>query len=351
MKETNIDEIMVSIQEGLSSDAQTNIAWLRQQAKLYYNHPQSAEIILLIGHLLYQQFSDDEFEEIRKRYQTAFGLHEGLEKATELAKEGEFEKAVEILRSVAAQISDDKGKRIYFLHDQNNEYYSMSDPVEFYLFIVLNKTQKAIRQIDPDFFDLYYYLGVWLMELKQWEEAADCLQEALILNPVSAKTYFELCEVYKYQSRWDEFVYNTKKALSLCFNKKDLARCYRNLAYYFSVQKDWDHAYTMYQFSLVFDINTNAISELVYIEETAGIGRFFLDSEELSSKVLAMDIQFGANVEILQILMQLAKKLKKSGDYPTALIFYQQLYELMDNPDFLNEVNQLKQLIANPNVN
>ena len=63
----------------------------------------------------------------------------------------------------------------------------------------------------------------------------------------------------------------TKDAFKIAYRPASVARCFRNLGYYYTEKKLWDYAAACFFMSMNYEPNDkNAQSELYYIKQMAG---------------------------------------------------------------------------------
>ena len=86
------------------------------------------------------------------------------------------------------------------------------------------------------------------------------------LNPVLSTIYFERAEIFKLKKNFKPFFKYTNDALKYATSSQLLARGYRNLGFYYIEKDNLELATALFKFSLIFENNDMAYSELNYIE-------------------------------------------------------------------------------------
>ena len=108
--------------------------------------------------------------------------------------------------------------------------------------------------------------GSQLVELNRIPEAQEALKKGLRWDPICFRMMSEYIETYKMSGDLEQFYILTKEAFKIAFRSTDLARCYRNLGYYFVEKKLWSEAISCNLLSLEYDNEAKAAqSELYYI--------------------------------------------------------------------------------------
>ena len=75
--------------------------------------------------------------------------------------------------------------------------------------------------------------GAVLVNLEKYEQAEDAYKESLKWNPVNVEATFEYLDLIKRLGREDEYFKETIEAFLFIFRPEHIAKCYRNLGYYF----------------------------------------------------------------------------------------------------------------------
>ena len=111
--------------------------------------------------------------------------------------------------------------------------------------------------------DLYYVYGFLLLENQEYDKAEEYLKKAIRINPVSARIILELTEIYKVHTyTFNEFIIRTSDALKYAYYPQDIARCYRNLGYYYVEENQMRTALALYIYSMEFEASPLAYTEI-----------------------------------------------------------------------------------------
>ena len=205
------------------------------------------------------------------------------------------------------------------------------------------KPLKLIPYSEP-LFDLYYIYGYLLASEGKFDEGEIALKKALRINPISSKALLELADIYKLRTvTFNRFFLLNMEALKYAYSLKDIARSYRNIAYYYLEEYNLELASAFYNYSLKFDNNRNAIKELQYIK-SRGIDIAIYD-DKIEETIKSKNVQLGANPFILDSLETLSMYFESKGFYNQALYFYRILYDLTDDNSVLGKINSIQNKI------
>lgn len=229
-----------------------------------------------------------------------------------------------------------------FEDDKVSEYHSFTNPLEELLFRKYIGAEKEVRII-PDnipILDLYYIYGFLLLEDNQLVEAEENLKKANKINPVSARIILELSEIYKkHTPSFNKFFIYTTEALTYSYYPADLARCYRNLAYYFVEENKLDVAVALLKYSMTFEMSVMAYSELHYIESKGQ--NIDMDLDEAIELIKDKNIQLGVNPFILETLSELAGEYAKNQLFNQALYFYELIFNLTHDETIAEKIKNI----------
>lgn len=135
------------------------------------------------------------------------------------------------------------------------------------LYSYYTNSEKEIKTTELSYSDIYLQHGCLLVELQKYVEARKYLEKAIRWNPVSGKIQFEYMETFKAVIDIDKFAELNTKVFQYAYTPEYVARCYRNMGYYFIEKKLYKEATACYLMSLEFDKeNKNAHLEIYYIK-------------------------------------------------------------------------------------
>lgn len=260
----DLEKIMQDITCGLSGDSTNDIKYLQNQCEKYKDHKLGKEIIRACGRLIYELLPDDQKAELNHI------IHNDKKAIEATIKEIRFnvfeeniDKAFEISEALVAKIE----KSPMFQNDTVSEYFDFNDLFEKILYIHHNSPKKDLRDSTIPYSEIFYIHGNLLFELNRISEARVYLEKSLHWNPVSCTVAFEYIETFKVEKDLNKFYELTKEQFKYAYKPEHVARCFRNLGFYFVEIKEYSVAAACYFISMFYDSdNKMAQSELYYIQ-------------------------------------------------------------------------------------
>lgn len=330
------EEIIKEIKANLGENKDLNKKYLSSQIEKYKDHPYNKEIIREISRMMWDCLSDEEKEEYLEISEKENPIMDILNEISEFLEVEEYKKALEILdefmKSFPGMFEDDK----------ISEYHSFTNPLEELLFRKYIGAKKEVRLI-PDnipLLDLYYIYGFLLLENNLLAEAEENLKKANKINPVSARIILELSEIYKkHTPSFNKFYLYTTEALTYSYYPNDIARCYRNFAYYFIEEDKFDVAVALLKYSMTFEMSVMAYSELHYIESKGQ--SIDIDLDEAIDIIKDKNIQLGVNPFISETLNEFAVEYEKNQLFNQALYFYELIFNLTNDEKTAEKIKNI----------
>jgi tetratricopeptide (TPR) repeat protein len=272
------------------------------------------------------------------------GFREAIEEVIHLQDAKNYDDAILILEKLIELVEDAD----MFNHTDAAEYFCFNNVLEQVLYDEVFGHGKELFRVPDNYADMYHKYGALLFEAKEYDDAELFLKKAHRWNPVDVDILFELSEVYKLRSDWDTFLSIMKQCLSYAYSNRSLARCYRNLGFYFIEQEQYDVAAALYLFSLFFDQkNETAYHELKYIEEKTGNTPRQPESTEEASALIHLlndhEIQTWANPQVTHIAVSMAREAMKADMPNEARSFLSIAYELTGDKDIGEVLDQLSE--------
>lgn len=315
-------KIIEEIRANLGENKDLNREYLTSQIEKYSDHPYSKEIIREISRIMWDCLSDEEKEEFIEISEKENPIMDILNETAEFIEVGDYDAALDKLDSFMKNFPG------MFEDDKVSEYHSFTNPLEEIIFREYIGAEKEVRLI-PDnkpLLDLYYVYGFLLFEKSQYKKAEESLKKAKKINPVSARIILELSEIYKMHTpSFNKFYIYTTEALKYSYYPQDIARCYRNLGYYYIEENRLDLAVALLKYSMNFELSIMAYNELHYIESKGQ--NINLSKEEVDELLESINIQIGVNPFIIKTLYELAEEYEQNKLYNQSLYFY----ELLNN--------------------
>lgn len=126
-----------------------------------------------------------------------------------------------------------------FQDDSVSMYFTFNNLFGELLYMIRNKPKKDVRRSDIPFAEIYLQYGSLLFELKRYEEAREMLKKAVRWNPCNTQIAFEYAETFKIVGDLESFFKVSVDTSNIAYTPNDIARCYRNLVFYFVEKELW----------------------------------------------------------------------------------------------------------------
>lgn len=334
------EEIINEIKSNLGENPELNKKYLSSQIEKYVDHPYNKEIIREISRMMWDCLTEDEQKEFAEISEKENPLMDILSEVTPDIQTGEYKKALEKL---------DKFMENYptmFEDDKVSEYHYFTNPLEEILFNKYVGAEKTVRHI-PDnkpLLDLYYIYGFLLLETNQFEKSEQYLKKAIKINPVSSRIILELCEIYKIHTyTYNKYFIYATDALKYAYSPQDIARSYRSLGYYYVEENQLETAFALFRYSMEYEMNPMAYSEMRYIQNKDNTIDLSLDeSIEIIKK---KNIQLGINPFILETLDELIREYEENKLYSQELFFLNLKYNLTNEEKIYEKIENIQEMI------
>ena len=330
------EKIIKEIKSNLGENKELNRKYLSSQIEKYSDHPYNKEIIREISRMMWDCLSDEEKEEFIAISEKENPILDILNEISEFIEVGDYDVALDKLDSFMETFP------MMFEDDNVSEYHSFTNPLEEILFRKYIGAEKVVRLIPDDkpILDLYYIYGFLLFEDNQLQKAEENLKKANKINPVSARIILELSEIYKLHTpTFNKFYIYTTEALKYSYYPQDIARCYRNLGYYYIEENKLDIAVALLKYSMNFELSIMAYNELHYIESKGQ--NIDLTRDEVNQLIESINIQIGVNPFILETLYGLAEEYEKNRLYNQALYFYELINNLTNDEQIAKKIKDI----------
>ncbi len=336
-----LEKIIEEIENNLTGDSKKDVQYLLEQGEKYKDHKNSKEIRRACGRLLYHCVSKETKKSLDKIISDETLSYElVIKKARALQHEGKYDEALKLMEDL---INKTKGMD-WFKDDSVSEYHCFNEFFEEVLYREYTKPTKTIR--NPGFFRLdtiYFQYGSLLIDAKRFQDAEKALITALRWNPANADIALERAETCKLQGNLEAFFNHSIEAFKYAFRPKSLARCFRNVGYYFSDKEMWQEATNCYTLSLQFDNNSDiAMSEILYIQEKTGKNAIrFVDLEFAKKTCEKYGFPLGPDKNVLDLAYSYGKHFIKEGDNEGAKYCLQIVYDLTNDGSIAKQIEEL----------
>ena len=330
------EEIIKEIRSNMGSNKDLNRQYLSDQIEVYKDHPYNKEIIKEISRMMWDCLSEDEKQEFIDISANENPIMDILNDIYFDIENGNYEAP---LQKMDAFMESFPGM---FEDDKVSEYHYFTNPLEEMIFRKYIGLKKELRYI-PDnqpLLDLYYVYGFLLLETKQYEKAEEYLKKAIKINPVSARIILELTEIYKVHTyTFNEFTIRTSDALKYAYYPQDIARCYRNLGYYYVEENQLKTALALYIYSMEYEASPLAYAEIKFIQSREDIELTLSESIEI---IKSKNIQLGVNPFVLDCLDELIEECERNN-LPDQLLYFLELkFDITNDREILEKMNIIK---------
>lgn len=336
------EEIINKIKSNLGENPDLNRQYLSSQIEIYKDHPYNKEIIKEISRMMWDCLSDEEkreFIEVSERENPVMDILNDIYYDIE---NGNYEKPLEKLDKFMETFPE------MFEDDKVSEYHYFTNPLEELIFRKYVGLKKELRYI-PDnqpLLDLYYVYGFLLLESKQYDRAEEYLKKAIGINPVSARIILELTEIYKVHTyTLNECFIRTSDALKYSYYPQDIARCYRNLGYYYVEENDLKTALALYIYSMEYEASPLAYAEIKFIQSKTD--NMELSLNECIDIIEGKNIQVGPNPFILDTLDEFIREYEENKLYNQLLYFLELRFDLKNDVETLGKINDTRERLEN----
>lgn len=265
--------------------------------------------------------------------------------ALELCEQKKNKQAAEKLAAEIARV-----EKLNLYNDGAADYYDFNTLMEMVMLQSQHPELKRIADIEEPLNRLYAMYGSVLLELGELDRAQEALEVAMDWNPMSADIAFEYTEVFKQKKDLEAMKRRTIAIFPIAYKRREIARCYRNLGYYFVEKQMWDEAVGTYLLSMTFaeaEGRYSAEQELKYIyDETQGEAtRPSLGAMRSYGEKYGFPI--GPDVKIIETAMLYGKTMLANKKYQHAAYFLDIAYKLTESKELkalLDGIN--KKLLA-----
>lgn len=336
------EEIIKEIKANLGENRDLNRQYLSSQIEVYKDHQYNKEIIKEISRMMWDCLSEDEKQEFIEISERENPIMDILNDIYYDIENGNYETPLEELNAFMETFPE------MFEDDKVSEYHYFTNPLEDLIFRKYIGAEKELRYI-PDnqpLLDLYYVYGFLLLENQEYDKAEEYLKKAIRINPVSARIILELTEIYKVHTyTYNEYFIRTCDALKYSYYPQDIARCYRNLGYYYIEENQMRTALALYIYSMEFEASPLAYTEIKYIQSKND--NMELTLNECIEIIESKNIQLGVNPFIIETLNELIKEYEKNKLYNQALYFMELQFDLTHDVETLELMNETREKLEN----
>ena len=334
------EEIINEIKANLGENRELNKKYLSSQMEKYIDHPYNKEIIREISRMMWDCLTDEEQNEYAAISEKENPIMDMLNEITPEIESGEFKRALDKLEGFVENYP------AMFEDNKVSEYHFFTNPLEEIMFYKYIGAEKVVRHI-PDnqpLLDLYYIYGFLLLETNQFDKSEKYLKKAIKINPVSSRIILELCEIYKVRTyNYNKYFMYATDALKYAYLPQDIARSYRTLGYYYIEEEQLETAFALFRYSMEYEMNPMAYSEMRYIQNKDKTIDLTLDEsvEIIENK----NIQLGVNPFISATLDEFIKEYEENRLYSQTLYFLELKFNLTNDEKLLEKIKNIQEMI------
>ena len=340
------DEIMQEITAGLSGDSKKDFKYLKKQCDKYKDSEYGREIVRACGRLMATLLTDEQKAEISKAMNNHdLGIEATLEEVRFNQYQKNFDKALSLLEPLVRK-AEEMNENGMFSDDKVSEYYCFDSLMEEILYSYYTKPEKDLRHSDIGYAKIYTQYGSLLIDLERWDDAQKALEKAREWDPASAYVIFELCETYKHKKQLDLYFDTMKDAFKYAYEPKTVARCYRNLGWYFVEKELYDEAMAVYVMSLQYEQSDFVGSEMYYISQKTGKTVSQPTLEDIKKVADKYGFPVGAHKDVVGIAYSMGRQALEADNKDMALFFLGIVYSLTEADEvgeLLKKLNEEKQ--------
>lgn len=301
----DFNKIMTEIVDSLTGNPIVDKKLLVKYLHTYKKHPLSTELIREISKLLYATLNEVEQKSYEKVCDEENPLKDGLDEIKNSLDEKDYKTAINKAEVLHQNIY------LEFKDDKTHEYHYFGNIIEETIFKKGFTPKKQLVMV-PDYMDLlsYYYIyGFLLNHVGRHKNAEMILKIALNYNPVSLPVLLELCEVYKLKENLSNLKETIDESFKYVYLKKDIAKLYRNLGYYYGKTSRYDLSFAAYTLSLEFEWNIPVNAELTALSKKTNK----IDLIKSINLLRQEDIPISFNSEVISIVKNLAEEAENNN--------------------------------------
>lgn len=314
---SSFETIMREISQGLTGNPEEDMKYLCDQGDKYKDHEFGKEILRACGRMMADLIPEDKKRELEQVLEKdSKGIEAALEEVRFCIYKKDYDKALKLMEGIVKEQEETN----MYADDSVSEYHCFREPMEDLIYQVNENPEKDLRNSPVDYAEVYMIYGSLLVELKRLDDAEIYLRKAIRWNPSSAQIAFEYAEIFKMRGMIEEFADLTRKTFKISFRSENIARCYRNLAYYYVEKQEYEAAVCCLLYSTKFGKSELVQSELYYISQKTG-KIFDPDPDELKAIFEKNEIPFGADENIVQTAYYFGLKSYEQGNTDMARYF------------------------------
>lgn len=336
----DLEKILKEITSGLTGDSAKDMQYLKEQSEKYKEHEYSKEILRACGRLMYELIPSDKKKELEHLMNNdAKGTEATIKEIRFNVSEGNIKKAYKLSEALVSKME----AAPMYENDAVSEYFVFESLFEQILYTYYNRPQKDLRRANIPYGEIFYTHGNLLFELKRIPEARKYLEKALRWNPASCTIAFEYIETFKAEKQFDKFFELTKEQYKYAYTPHDVARCFRNLGYYYIEIEEFSVAAACYLVSMFYEKNQFAQSQLYYIEQIAAEDYQKPTVELLEQYEEQYGLPRGAHSDVIGLAHAYGHKALEDGKLELAAYFLEIFCGLTDDKEEMKLLEKIQE--------
>ena len=336
----DFDTIMQEIAGGLTGDAKADISYLTEKMKEFKGHEMGQEIVRACGRLMYDLLPEDAKKEMSQAIDNdAAGIQAALEEVKFNIYKKEYDKALSLIEPLVKKADEYP----MFQDDRLSEYRIFDELYEELLYRFIYEPEKTLRRAEFPFTEIYSLYGSLLVEMKRFDEARTALKKGLRWNPMHFTITSEYIETYKMTGDLDEFYRLTMDAFKIAIHPAQLARCYRNIGYYFIEKELYYEAQACYLLSLRYDPESKQAQSELYVLNRVTEGKMPDTSvEEIQGICDKYGFPFGGDDDVIGLAYTYGKHFMEQDEIEAAIYCFKIVYELTNDESVKKIIDRLE---------
>ncbi|MBQ9242511.1 MAG: tetratricopeptide repeat protein [Proteobacteria bacterium] len=324
-------DIISSLEKQFNGDQAHDIEIVREYCRNLPQSEESLRIVTALGRYAAEKFPDEPMvKDAHKIEEALTGFMDKIHHAQDCLREKKYEEALAGFEEVIADVKPPKveGKR----------QYSFSHPFEEMILRASSRDNSPIERISPLPEVLYYQKGVCCFEMKRYAEAREAYQNALELNPVNVRTWFEIAQIDKIEGKYEDLRALLLKVHPMLFTRGMLARFYREEAGLAMIEEKYDLAVPLIYISLDYEDTPQARAQLNALAKHRGVNLSKPTADAARKSLEAAKIPVGPAPQVYQLAIDIGNTMKKAHP-EIAKMAYAIAYDVTHYEPLLKELN------------
>ena len=265
--ERDFHKIAREIAMGFIGELKHDVDYLSAKLTEYEDHPMYCEIARYSKRYLNNGLSLEDqrvLEELAKKKTN--GMEETLEKINFALFQKDFDRAFDMTEGLVWEIEN-----IPVCEDDDRvEYRRFNETLEEILYKKMFKPEREVRPLHLPYPEIYMTYGTLLLKMKRYDEMKAAAIRGLHYNPLHCGLYEEYSESVKRTEDIEKYKDAVLKGFDLAFRGRDIARCYRNLAFYYAEKELFAPSIACNTLSLQYEDSVQTVIELFSVFAKTG---------------------------------------------------------------------------------